>query len=74
MSILPSHKGKKLRKRYPGRPPMAEGTAHTSVFSLKLSDEERDKLRAAAERSEKTLSQWARDALLAAADETSDAD
>jgi len=50
-----------------GRPPLPNGTAHTSVFTLKLSDAERAAIRAAAERAGVSVSQWARAALSAAA-------
>jgi hypothetical protein len=44
-----------------------EGTARTGVFTLKLSDEERIAIQAAAERAGTSVSQWARAALSAAA-------
>jgi uncharacterized protein (DUF1778 family) len=53
--------------RGPGRPAFREGTARTAVFTLKLSDEERAMINAAAERASTPVSQWAREALLAAA-------
>ncbi len=57
------------RKREPriGRPPLREGSAHTSVFSLKLSSEERSAIEAAADRAGKPVSQWAREAMLSVA-------
>ena len=73
--ILAGYKPKALRKRYgrgPGRPAMAEGTAHTSVFSLKHNAEERETIDAAAERAGKPLSRWAREILLAAAADESE--
>ena len=53
-------------KRGPGRPSFAEGTAKTGVFTIRLSDEERTAIVAAAERAGKPITQWAREALLAA--------
>jgi len=50
----------------PGRPSFPEGTARTSVFSLKLSDDERAAIDAAAERAGKPVTRWARDVLLLA--------
>ena len=55
------------KKRGRGRPSLAGGTAKTVVFSLKLSAEEKVAIVAAAERSGKPVTQWAREALLAAA-------
>lgn len=55
------------KKRGPGRPSLAEGTAKVVVFSLKMSAEERAAIGAAAERAGKPVTQWAREALLAAA-------
>jgi len=55
------------RKRGPGRPAFEEGTARTAVFTLKVSDQERAAFDTAAERAGKSVSQWAREALLAAA-------
>ncbi len=57
----------KNEKRGPGRPAFAEGTARTGVFTIRLSDEERAAIEAAAKRDGKHITQWARDALLAAA-------
>ena len=61
------------RKQRPrmGRPPLPEGTARTGVFTLKLSDEERGAIQAAAERAGTSVSQWARAALFAAASSAS---
>jgi predicted HicB family RNase H-like nuclease len=53
-------------KRGPGRPAFEEGTARTAVFTLKVSDQERAAFAAAAARAGKPVSQWAREALLAA--------
>lgn len=53
--------------RGPGRPSFADGTARTSVFTLKLSDEERAAIETAAKREGETVSSWARGALLSAA-------
>ena len=49
----------------PGRPAFAEGTARTGVFTIRLSDEERAAIVAAAESVGKPVRQWAREALLA---------
>ena len=54
-------------RRGPGRPAFEEGTARTGVFTLKVSDQERAAFDTAAERAGKSVSQWAREALLAAA-------
>ena len=54
------------RKRGPGRPAFEEGTARTAVFTLKVSDQERAAINAAAERAGKPVSQWARETLVAA--------
>jgi predicted HicB family RNase H-like nuclease len=54
------------RKRGPGRPAFTEGTARTVVFTLKVSEEERESIEVAAERAGKPVTQWAREALLAA--------
>ena len=56
------------RKRRPrmGRPPLAEGTARTEVFAMKLSADERAAIDAAAERANMPVTQWARGALLEA--------
>ncbi len=54
-------------KRGPGRPAFDEGTARTAVFTMKVSDLERAAFQAAAERAGKSVSQWAREALLTAA-------
>lgn len=56
-------------KRGPGRPAFQEGTARTSVFTMKLSDEERTAIDAAAERAGIPVTRWAREALLNAAKE-----
>lgn len=50
-----------------GRPPLPRGTARTEVFALKLSEEERAAIDAAAERDGKPVTGWARDALMLAA-------
>jgi hypothetical protein len=52
------------QKRGPGRPAFPGGTARTNVFTLKLSDEERAAIKAAADRDDKPVSQWAREKLL----------
>jgi hypothetical protein len=57
----------KRAKRGPGRPAFKEGTARTGVFTLKLSDDERAAIEAAAGRAGKLVTQWAREALLASA-------
>jgi hypothetical protein len=54
-------------KRGPGRPAFAEGTAKTGVFAIRLSDDERAAIAEAAARAEKPVTQWAREALIAAA-------
>jgi uncharacterized protein (DUF1778 family) len=54
-------------KRGPGRPAFAEGTARTGVFAIRLSDEERAAIEAAAESTGKPVTQWAREALMLAA-------
>ena len=54
-------------KRGPGRPPFAEGTARTVVFTMKLSEEERTAFDAAAAHAGKPVTQWAREALVIAA-------
>jgi uncharacterized protein (DUF1778 family) len=55
------------RKRGPGRPAFAKGTAKTGMFAIRLSDEERKAIEAAADRAGKPVTQWAREVLLAAA-------
>jgi hypothetical protein len=55
------------RKRGPGRPAFAVGTAKTGVFAIRLSDEDRATIEAAAERAGKPVTGWARETLLAAA-------
>lgn len=47
---------------------MATGTAKVGVFTLRLSAEERASIEAAAERAGKPVTQWAREAVLAAAE------
>jgi hypothetical protein len=49
------------RKRGPGRPSFAEGTARTGVFTIKVSHQERAAIDAAAERAGKPVTQWARE-------------
>jgi len=58
---------KKQTRARMGRPPLAEGTARTQVFSIKLSAEERAAIEAAAERAGQQVTRWARDALVSAA-------
>jgi hypothetical protein len=58
---------KPAKKRGPGRPAFAEGTAKTAVFAIRLSDDERAAIDSAADRASKPVTQWAREALLAAA-------
>ena len=53
-------------RRGPGRPAFAEGTARNGVFAIRLSDEERAAIEAAAERAGKRVTEWARESLLAA--------
>jgi uncharacterized protein (DUF1778 family) len=55
------------KKAGPGRPAFADGTARTGVFAIRLSDEERAAIEAAAERADKPVTQWARDILVSAA-------
>jgi uncharacterized protein (DUF1778 family) len=55
------------KKRGPGRPPKAEGTARTSVFTLRLSDDERAAIERAAEIAGIPVTRWARFAILRAA-------
>ena len=57
-------------KRRPGRPAFADGTARTGVFAVRLSDEERKAIQAAATRAGKPVTRWAREALVAAASAT----
>jgi uncharacterized protein (DUF1778 family) len=47
---------------------MPEGTARTEGFAMKLSADERAAIDAAAERAGKPVTQWAREALMAATD------
>lgn len=47
-----------------GRPPLAEGKAREVVFTVRLSQEEREEIAAAAGRDGKAVTQWARAALL----------
>lgn len=54
-------------KRGPGRPPKPDGTAKVGMFTLRLSEDERDEIEAAAARAGKPVSQWARETLLASA-------
>lgn len=54
-------------KRGPGRPPMPEGAAKATMFAIRLTPAERAAIDAAAERAGKGVSQWAREALIAAA-------
>ena len=56
-----------MKKRGPGRPPMPEGKARAAMFAVRLSAVERAEIEAAAARAEKPVTQWAREALLAAA-------
>jgi hypothetical protein len=58
---------KRAKTRGPGRPAFAEGTARTAIFAIRLSEEERASLDAAAMRDSKMVTQWAREVLLAAA-------
>jgi hypothetical protein len=56
------------KKRGRGRPALPKGTARMGVFAIRLSDEEREAIDVAAERSGKPITRWARDVLLAATD------
>ena len=58
------------RPRGPGRPSAKMSTARTEVFTLRLSEEDRDAIDAAATRAGKPVTQWAREALLLAAGAT----
>jgi predicted HicB family RNase H-like nuclease len=49
-----------------GRPPLPKGEAKDVVFTLRLAENERDDLVAAAKRAGKPVTQWARVALLEA--------
>ncbi len=55
------------RKARMGRPPLAVGEAKATMFSLRLTPEERDAIGEAAKRVGKPVTQWAREALLSAA-------
>lgn len=54
------------KQRGPGRPPLAEGAAKARMFALRLTSEEHLAIEAAAARAGKPVTQWAREALLAA--------
>ena len=56
-----------VAKRGPGRPAFPNGKAKTGVFAIRLSEDERDAIDAAAARAGMPVTQWAREALLAAA-------
>jgi len=58
-----------VRKVRAGRPPKPEGEAKASTFSVRLTTEERARIDAAAERAGLTPSEWARQVLLANAQE-----
>lgn len=64
-AIRPSALG--TSERGPGRPAFAEGTARTGVFTIRLSDDERAAIEAAAERAGKPVTQWARETMIEAA-------
>jgi len=64
--VSPAQKKKAHAPRI-GRPPLPEGKARGAVFTLRLSDDERATIEAAALRNGKPVTQWARDALLTAA-------
>jgi hypothetical protein len=49
-----------------GRPPLADGKAKEVIFTMRLNQEERDAIVAAAERAGKPIRQWARETLVAA--------
>lgn len=55
------------RKPGPGRPRFADGEARTRIFNLRVTEAEHDAIVAAAERDGKSVTQWAREVLLAAA-------
>ena len=50
-----------------GRPPLPSGAAKGVVFTLRLTEDERDLLAAAAKRAKTPVTQWARATLVAAA-------
>jgi uncharacterized protein (DUF1778 family) len=50
-----------------GRPPLPRGEARAVVFTLRLTDEERDALDRAAKLAGKPVTQWARETLVACA-------
>lgn len=58
---------KRSKKRTAGRPPLPEGHAKASVLALRLTNDERAAIEAAAAQGGIALAQWARDALVAAA-------
>ena len=58
---------KKAPKARMGRPPLPEGTVKTIVFTLRVSEAERDAFAAAAARIGKPVTQWAREALVESA-------
>jgi uncharacterized protein (DUF1778 family) len=53
-----------------GRPPLPKGEARDVVFTLRLSESERDAIAAAAKEAGKPPTQWARELLLERARET----
>lgn len=55
------------KKARMGRPPLPIGSAREVVFTLRISDAEREVIAAAAERAGKVPAQWAREMLLACA-------
>jgi predicted HicB family RNase H-like nuclease len=56
-----------MDRRGPGRPPFPTGKAKVGVFAIRLSAEERAAIRLAAERAGLSVSEWARNELLEAA-------
>lgn len=50
-----------------GRPPLPEGETRGVVFTLRLSEAERDVISEAAKRADKPVTQWAREAIVSVA-------
>lgn len=50
-----------------GRPMKAKGEARTGMFALRLSEHDRAAIEEAAKRANRSVSEWARETLLAAA-------
>jgi hypothetical protein len=56
-----------MKKPRMGRPALPEGEARDIVFTLRLTEAERDALVSAAKRAGKPPTQWARESIVAAA-------